>query len=117
MTKIYQNLGAGEDKKLRAGTTKCVFIINYAHILHHVYEGEDALGLSLREKSGDTSCGYGLIGKVKDEFMSEMGVGGVEELVGKEIIGYIHKDEYVLQGLSVRKLEKKESVLDNFSKN
>jgi hypothetical protein len=101
MAKIYQNLGIGDEKRLREGSVGYTFKINSASILPHAYEGEDTLGLQMSTKFETTSCGYGLIGKVKDEFMTDMKVGKVEELVGKEVVGFMHKDEPVLQGLAI----------------
>ena len=103
--KIYQSFGIGDEGRLPEGSVECNFEIDHANILPNIYEGEDVLSLNLKSKEGYNSYGYGLIGKVKDEFMSDMKAGKVEELVGKEVVGFTHNDEPDLKGLSPLKKE------------
>jgi hypothetical protein len=99
--KIYKHFGITDEKKPVPETAyQCR--ITAAQILSNMYDGEDVLGLQMKENTTDKSFGYGLIYKeTQEEFKNDMKVGKVEELVGKTILGFISEDKTVLQGLSV----------------
>jgi len=102
MTKIFKNYSVVDETSLLPETEMHAFTIDKARILSHVYEGEDVLCLSLKKNSDNFSCHYGLMGnEIKNQFMSDMKVGGIEELLGRIIIGFVNKDEEILQGLSI----------------
>lgn len=100
--KLYQNLGIGTEERLLPGTVGYPFKIKSAKVLEQAFQGKGALFLDLRKSLGSkTGCSYGLIGKVHEEFKKDMNVGKIEELVGKTVIGYINKNQPVLQGISI----------------
>jgi hypothetical protein len=102
MTKVYQNYSTGDETRLEPRTEGSTFLITSAQILPYLYEGEDVLRLSIKENMGDTSFGYGLFGnEIKNEFMSDMKVGNVEELVGRFVVGFVHENKKFLEGLGI----------------
>jgi hypothetical protein len=101
--KIYTNYGIGNKKGFRQGTVGYSFRIESAEILPHADEEKDALLIKLKNTLGE-KAGYGLLGnKLYEEFMKDMKVSGVEKLVGKRVIGFVHENETELKGLSVIK--------------
>jgi hypothetical protein len=101
--KIYRSWGIQNENDLRPGTIGYPFKIESARIYENSVGDKNSLLLSLRKGIGKRpKCNYGLIGKnLHEEFMNDMKVSGIEELVGKKIIGFVHDSEPALQGLSV----------------
>lgn len=111
---IYQNLRKTNENKLYNGTIGYHFTIESVRLFPKVYgdgkdkEKEDALLLGLRKTSGKPiNYNYALIGKkLQEEFKSDMGVSDIEELVGKDIIGFNRAYQTSLQGLGIVKSKK-----------
>ena len=99
--RIYQNLSIVDENSLRVGTIGLPFRIETA-LVKKVYGKRDTLSLGLKETAQrGYVCQYGLIGEViTKDFMSRMGVSKIEELVGKEVFGFVHEDSPVLLGLT-----------------
>jgi hypothetical protein len=100
--KIYQNMGIVEERDVPCNLIGYPFKIESARLIEQAFGKEDGLFLEIKRFSEDGVRYYGLVGnKIHKEFMLEFEVKKVNELVGKDIIGFIHKNKNDLHGLSV----------------
>ena len=97
---VYQNLDTVDETSLRPGTKRLPFKIRSASLSPGAYYGKDALVLDLIEVAENgRSCSYGLVGlNMAADFVEDMGVKGIEGLVGKDVFGFVHRDD-PLQGV------------------
>jgi len=101
--KIYQ-------KSIRTGENKVIMdaigfqlSIESAQIIPGEYPQKDSLILGLKKYIGKKVIyHYELIGQdLHDNFKTDIGVGKIEELVGKKVIGFIDKHGEIVSGLGV----------------
>lgn len=98
--KVYTHFGITDEKELYPGKIKSIFKITSAQNLPHANDGEDVLGLKMKECLTNKSFGYGLVDKkTQEEFKNDMKASKIEELVGKKVIGLIDEDKPFLQGI------------------
>jgi len=103
--KIYQNTGKTNEEGLKPGTIGYTFKINYADIIENAYAKQDALGLDLSSKDGGINGAHWIIGKeLYKEFLEDMKIkeSEIEKLAGKEVIGFIHPNRPLMQGVKVK---------------
>ena len=104
--KVYQNLGIVNNDGLEYGSLGFPFTIETAEVGTVAYGDAHVLKLSLKEVTGSArSCVYQLIGEdVIDFFLVDMEVGGVEELIGREVLGFVSELSPALHGISPKSL-------------
>jgi hypothetical protein len=101
---VYTDSRVNAGNGLREGTVGTLFRIVAAEIMPEAYHGSDALALSLKESGMDGyEVSYGLVGDVLKIFMDRMGARRVEDLRGRNVVGFIRRDEPALQGLAAHK--------------
>lgn len=102
--RVYQNLGVNDEKVLPQGTLGVPFRIERAKLVKEAYGNKPVLALELREKrKSGYVCGYGLIGSdLIRKFRTDMKIGKIEELVGKEVFGFLSPSRDFLKGLAIR---------------
>ena len=102
--KIYQSSNTWDERSLPSGTSAYKLKIKSARLCKKAFGEEDGLFLELKKPSEEeTEYPFKLVGKkIHEEFLSDMHVRGVEELAGKEVLGYIQGDKpHYLRGLRV----------------
>ncbi|MBR9678150.1 MAG: hypothetical protein GOU97_02585 [Nanoarchaeota archaeon] len=105
---IYQSFGKYkfEDLGLPVGTVGSQFIIESAEVAEKSYGDEDVVQMGLQE-SGKGLRGsfrhYWLIGEeVFALFMEEMNVDSIDDLVGRDVLAFIHPQDRSVRGLAVK---------------
>jgi hypothetical protein len=108
-TKIYQSMKIGE---LESAVDKLVYNLKIEGIrfVEGAFDCGKTDGLFLDFKSHrmlpDKKYSYGLVGKaLQDEFMKDMGVEKRDELVGREVMAVIEKENKTWEGIVPYKIK------------
>ena len=101
--KIYQKSITTGENKILVDVIGYPLNIESAFVIPNEYPLKDSLVLCLKKYIGKISTyRYELIGqKLHDEFKEDMGVSGIEELVGRKVVGFIDKYGKITDGLGV----------------